>query len=372
MQKLHRLVIKVGTNLITDEIGKLNLEVMASIVSQICQLHTLGYQIILVSSGAVAAGKQALDNPKQRKDTPYRQILASIGQSRLMNIYEELFGKYSVIVSQALLTRKDIDDRNGYLNIRDTLLGLLDNKVVPIINENDVVNTEELEEVIFGDNDTLSALVSNLIDADLLILLSDINGLYTADPTIDKTAELIHSVNFKNFSIDKYVKNETIHNTSRGGMVAKIEAAKLATTWGSIVYIASGYKENILLNIVNQGNEGTKFLPAGDKTESRRRWLLSGLTHSGKIVVDEGASKALKQNNGSLLPAGIINLKGEFAKGEIVYIVDSLDISIACGITNYSSDQVNEIKGMNSNKIKEQFAEFLHDEVIHRSNLVLI
>ena len=369
---MKRLVVKVGTNLITDKTGKLNIKVMESIVSQICHLHKLGYQIILVSSGAVAAGKEALDNPIQRKDIPFRQILASIGQSRLMNIYQQLFGAYNVTVSQALLTRKDIDDRVGYLNIRDTLLGLIDHNVVPIINENDVVNTEELGEVIFGDNDTLSALVSNLIDADALILLSDIDGLYTADPINNKDAKLIQSVDFNDFSIDEYVKDETIHEMSRGGMVAKIEAAKLATTWGSTVHIDSGYKETVLEDIINNKQEGTIFVSAGDKIESRRRWLLSGLTHNGKIEIDSGAVVALTTKNGSLLPAGIVKIEGQFEKGDIVYIIDSSTNFIGCGVTNYSSLDVNQMKGMNSKDIKNQFKEFTHDEIIHRNNLVLL
>ncbi|MQG51002.1 MAG: glutamate 5-kinase [SAR202 cluster bacterium] len=369
---MKRLVVKVGTNLITDKSGKLNIKVMESIVSQICHLHKLGYQILLVSSGAVAAGKEALENPIQRKDVPFRQILASIGQSRLMNIYQQLFAEYNVIVSQALLTRKDIDDRIGYLNIRDTLLGLIDHNVVPIINENDVVNTEELGEIIFGDNDTLSALVSNLIDADSLILLSDIDGLYTADPINNKDAKLIKHVDFNDFQIDEYVKDETIHEMSRGGMVAKIEAAKLATTWGSTVYIDSGYKKTVLVDIINNKQEGTVFVSSGDKIESRRRWLLSGLTHNGKVEIDSGAVVALKTKNGSLLPAGIIKIEGQFEKGDIVYIIDSLGNIIGCGVSNYSSVDVNQIKGMNSKDIKNQFNEFTHDEIIHRNNLVIL
>jgi len=369
---MNRLVVKVGTNLITDKLGKLNIKVMESIVAQICHLHNLGYQIILVSSGAVAAGKEALDNPIQRKDIPFRQILASIGQSRLMNIYQQLFSEYKVIVSQALLTHKDIDDRVGYLNIRDTLLGLIDHNVIPIINENDVVNTEELGEIIFGDNDTLSALVSNLIDADSLILLSDIDGLYTADPLTNKDAKLIQHVDFNDFSIDEYVKDETVHEMSRGGMLAKIEAAKLATSWGSTVYIDSGYKETVLEDIVNNKQEGTMFVSSEDKIESRRRWLLSGLRHNSKIEVDSGAVIALTTKNGSLLPAGIIKIEGQFDKGDIVYIIDSSATYIACGVTNYSSNDVNQIKGMNSKDIKEQFQEFTHDEIVHRNNLVLL
>ncbi|MBS96441.1 MAG: glutamate 5-kinase [Chloroflexi bacterium] len=369
---MKRLVVKVGTNLITDKSGKLNIKVMESIVSQICHLHKLGYQILLVSSGAVAAGKEALENPIQRKDVPFRQILASIGQSRLMNIYQQLFAEYNVIVSQALLTRKDIDDRIGYLNIRDTLLGLIDHNVVPIINENDVVNTEELGEIIFGDNDTLSALVSNLIDADSLILLSDIDGLYTADPINNKDAKLIKHVDFNDFQIDEYVKDETIHEMSRGGMVAKIEAAKLATTWGSTVYIDSGYKKTVLVDIINNKQEGTVFVSSGDKIESRRRWLLSGLTHNGKVEIDSGAVVALMTKNGSLLPAGIIKIEGQFEKGDIVYIIDSLGNIIGCGVSNYSSVDVNQIKGMNSKDIKNQFNEFTHDEIIHRNNLVIL
>ena len=343
---------------------------LSGIVQQVAQLHKEGKEIILVSSGAVASGRQLLTLPKDKKDVPARQVMAAVGQHVLMNSYTELFRRHGIVTAQALLTKLDLANRLSYLNARNTLLTLLELGVVTIINENDVVAIEELEGARFGDNDNLSGMVANLVDADLLVIMSDVAGLYTADPVLDKNAKLIPVVEQIDKSIEKMAGGTRGRGT--GGMTTKIQAAKLATASGTAVVVANGSEPDLLLRLVNGESIGTMFLPATDKLESRQRWILSGLATKGKLVVDSGAAAALSKGNKSLLPAGIKGVEGSFKRGDAVDIVNEAGDRIACGITNYSAADIEKIKGARSDKIEGLLGHGYGDAVVHCDNIVVI
>ena len=370
----RRIVVKAGTHVVTGGGDGLDLTVMAGLVGQMAQLCRQGHEVLLVSSGAVAAGRQILGYPKERRDVPFRQVLASVGQSRLMNSYQEMFAGHGLVVAQALLTRTDIADVQGYLNIRDTLLTLLDAGVVPVINENDVVNTEEIGDDVFGDNDMLSALVSNLVDADLLVILTDIDGLYTEDPAVDPNAELIPRVDKNNVEqvVAKLTRDEIRHPWSRGGMTTKIEAARLATSWGVEVVLARGANPKVLLDVAAGRGRRTVFAATASKMESRKRWFLSGLSTRGEIRVDSGAASALRTRNSSLLPVGVREVGGNFNRRDVVMIVDDEGKKVACGVTNYSSEEIAAIKGLRSDRIEETLGYRYGEEVVHRNNLAVL
>jgi len=367
----RRIVVKIGTSLIAGSNSHLNQEVMSRLVSQVAQLHRQGLELLIVSSGAIAAGRNRLGIIKERRGVPFKQMLASVGQSRLMNVYEQLFDQHNITIAQALLTKSDLTDRAGYLNARNTLLSLMELKVICIVNENDVVAIDEIREAKFGDNDNLSAMVANLIDADLLLILSDISGLYTADPHYDPDARLIPQVDRINSEIERLVTDKT-GEFGTGGMITKIEAAKLATASGVAVIIADGREPDIILKLVSGKEIGTRFTPITSKLESRQRWMLSGLSTRGKLVVDSGAALALKNQNRSLLAAGITQIEGEFQRGDIVDIYDPLGSRLGCGITNYSSVDINAIKGVHSKKIASMLGYDYGSEVVHRNNLVVL
>ncbi len=365
-----RIVAKFGTNLLTAGTDRIDKNVLSGIVRQVAQLHKEGKEIILVSSGAVASGRQLLTLPRDKKDVPARQVMAAVGQHVLMNSYTELFRRHGIVTAQALLTKLDLANRLSYLNARNTLLTLLDLGVVTIINENDVVAIEELEGARFGDNDNLSGMVANLVDADLLVIMSDVAGLYTADPVLDASAKLIPVVKQIDKSIEKMAGGTRGRGT--GGMTTKIQAAKLATASGTAVVIANGSEPDLLLRLVNGESIGTMFLPASDKVESRKRWILSGLATKGKLIVDSGAASALSKGNKSLLPAGIKAVDGSFKRGDAVDITNEAGDRIACGITNYSAADVEKIKGARSDKIEGLLGHGYGDEVVHRDNIVVL
>lgn len=370
-RRYRRIVVKAGTSLLTRGGERLDLEVIAALVGQIARLHQGGVDVLLVSSGAVAAGRHVLGVSREtkRKHLPFRQVLAAVGQGHLMHAYEQLFGWHDIPVAQALITRRDLADRLGYLNVRNTLLMLLELRVVPVINENDVVAVEELAGEVFGDNDNLSAMVANLVDADLLVLLGTVEGLYTADPHIDPNARLIPVVQRLSAEIEA-LGGGSWDNLGRGGMATKLEAARLATASGVDVVIASGLKPDVLTRLAQGEAIGTLFPAHTSKLESRKRWMLSGLSTRGKIVVDDGAARALRFHNRSLLPAGVTLVSGTFERGDIVSILDSGSDQIACGIANYSSADLARIKGLHSGRIEELLGYQYGDEVVHRNNMV--
>jgi glutamate 5-kinase len=365
-------VVKAGTTLLTRGADRLNLQVMATLVEQMAQLHLSGVEMILVSSGAVAAGRHVLGVPREGRNVPFRQVLAAAGQGRLMHAYEQLFDWHQVPVAQALLTRNDLGDRQGYLNVRNTLLSLLELRVIPIVNENDVVASDELAGgEVFGDNDNLSALVANLVNADLLAMLGEVEGLFTADPHLDPNARLISTVDRLDGDVEAIV-GASWGNMGRGGMATKLEAARLATASGVNVVVASGLERDVLARLANGERIGTYFPAASSKMESRKRWMLSGLSSGGKIVVDDGASTALLQDNRSLLPTGVKEVQGTFERGDIVSILDVQGGRIAAGISNYSSDELSRIKGVRSNRIQEHLGHHYGDEAMHRNNMVIL
>ena len=367
----HRIVAKFGTSLLTGGSDRLNQDVMSNLVAQVAQLHKQGLELLVVSSGAIASGRSKLGLTKKFKGIPFRQVLASVGQNRLMYVYEQLFSQHDITVAQALLTKADLSDRAGYLNARNTLLALLELKVVCIVNENDVVAVDEIEEAKFGDNDNLSAMVANLVDADLLLILTDAAGLYTADPHRDPNARLIPRVDRIDAEIERLAAG-TPSGLGIGGMVTKIEAAKLATASGVTVVVADGREPNIILRLAAGEAIGTRFLSTTSKLESRERWMLSGLSTKGKLVIDSGAALALRKQKRSLLAAGIREIEGKFQRGDIVNIYDPQGARLGCGITNYSSSDIDIIKGAHSGKIAGLLGYDYGSEVVHRNNLVVL
>ena len=369
---MKRLVVKVGTNTLTGGGDGLSRVQMLGIARQIARLVREGHQVALVSSGAIVAGRQALSkNDKlgtgHGKDIPFKQVLAAVGQAKLMQAWDRLFSAEDVIVAQTLLTRADLADRQGYLNARNTLLALLERDVVPIINENDVVATEEIK---IGDNDNLSALVANLIDADLLILLTDQAGLYTADPRRSPTATLIPEVRV---ITDEIVALAAGAGTARGigGMATKVQAARLATESGVTVLVACGTTDNVLIRAVKGERVGTRFPSNRTRMDSRKRWILSGLAGKAAAQIDAGAVMALSRGR-SLLPAGIAGVTGRFDRGDSVNIVGPDGKTVGCGVANYNAADLERIKGCRSAEITQILGYHLGDEVIHRNNVVML
>tara|TARA_Y100001960_G_C14755643_1_gene871124 strand:+ start:480 stop:1601 length:1122 start_codon:yes stop_codon:yes gene_type:complete len=368
--KYKRIVIKAGTALITDKSGSLNLEFMEDLVEEISVLKNQGIEVLLVSSGAVAAGRAVIRN-FDKKNVPFRQVLAAAGQGRLIHVYGEFFSNRGLSVAQALLTRSDFSVREKYLNIRNTLLSLIDLNLIPIINENDVVAVDELHGETFGDNDTLSAMVANLIDADLLIMLGIVGGLYTSDPNLDSSAVLVENV----VKIDQDIESmggDSFDTQGRGGMITKLNAAKLATKSGTDTIITSGLQKNVLSKLLLGSKSGTFFPASVNKIESRKRWMISGLSNSGQLTIDEGALIAIRENSGSLLSVGIKNVNGSFNRGDIVSIVGPNLDSFAVGITDYDSEDIIKIMGNRSEKFDQLLGYNYGEEIIHRNNMVLI
>jgi glutamate 5-kinase len=370
--KYHRIVVKLGTRLMTGgSKHHLDMEIMSNITRQIAELHKQGIQVVVVSSGAVAAGRHKLGIEGAVKGIPYKQVLAAVGQSRLMNTYENLFDSHHITVAQALLTKSDIADRAGYLNARNTLIALMELGVICIVNENDVVSADEIKENKFGENDILSAMVANLIDADMLMILGDTGGLYTADPRLDPSARLIPLVEKIDASIMRLC-TDSLGGGGTGGMITKVEAARLATSSGVRVVSAAGKEPDIILKLAAGEARGTHFPPTITHMESRRRWMVSGLSTKGRLNVDSGAATALKKQNRSLLAAGINNAEGKFERGDIVAIYDTEGAQIGCGIVNYNSTDINLIKGAQSGKIAGLVSIDYGPEVVHRNNLALL
>ena len=367
----RRIVAKFGTNLLTAGTNQLDRATMSSLVAQVVRLMDEGREVLVVTSGAIAAGRQRLDIDKNRRDIPFRQVLASVGQAHLMQLYDGLFAARGRVVAQTLLSKRDLSDRIGYLNARNTLLGLLEMGVVPIVNENDAVAIDEIAGARIGDNDNLSALVANLIDADLLALLTDTGGLYTADPRTHKTATLIERIDRVTPEIEA-IAGGSESGRGTGGMVTKLQAAKLGTGGGSDVFIADGRARDTLYRLATGEHVGTMLPARKSRVESRKRWMLSGLTTKGAIVVDAGAAKALIERSKSLLPAGVRDVQGPFKRGDTVNIVLPGGHAIACGITNYDDRDLTAIRGLRSDRIESVLGHQYGSEVVHRNNLVVL
>ncbi|HHL33036.1 MAG TPA: glutamate 5-kinase [Desulfobulbaceae bacterium] len=366
--RAKRVVIKVGSAVVTDSAG-LNTEVIGNLARQISFLCSTGREVILVSYGAVAAGRQRLGiSPKSHSSLKVKQALASIGQGLLMQAYEQAFAGYDQQVAQVLLTHNDLSDRNRYLNIRNTILTLFEFGAVPIINENDTVSVEELR---FSDNDTLGALITNMIGADMFIILTDVDYLSTANPAEDVTAEPVYTVQTIDSNIEAMAGN-TSSLLGTGGMLTKIKAAKMVASCGGSSFIAPGRNPNVLQALFSGDQVGTFFLPSPEKLCGRKHWIAHVLRPKGSLVLDEGACRALVEGGKSLLPSGILEVRGEFGVGAPIRCLDEQGQALAAGLTNYASPDLEKIKGCNSAKIEEVLGYKDSDEAIHRDNLVLM
>jgi glutamate 5-kinase len=363
-----RIVLKFGTSTLTAGGASISPPRLVELVRQIASLSQQGREIVIVSSGAMAAGRECLSFPQLPKDIPAKQMLAAIGQPRLMSLYEQLFGLYGLTVAQVLLTRTDLADRRRYLNSRNTLQALLAHRVIPIINENDTVATEEIR---FGDNDRLSAYVVSLVDADLLVLLTDQDGLYTADPLSNPDAQLVHQVLDAEIPAELWrAAGSSANGLGTGGMSTKLQAADLARRSGATAIIAPGGQTDILLRLVDGEHFGTHFPPIVSSLDSRHRYILASGQVDWQVSVDQGAASALKQG-GSLLPVGVSGVSGEFERGDAVKIVDCKGKELARGLVNYSAGELLRIQGQQSEAIETILGYFFGEEVVHRNNMVL-
>lgn len=369
LKDVKRIVIKVGSSTITYGTGKRNFSRIDRLAREIADLANQGKEIILVSSGAVAVGVDRLGLAAKPKTIPGKQAAAAVGQGVLMHTYEKIFAEYGQIVAQVLLTRMDSVDRHRYTNSRNTFLALLDYKVIPIVNENDVVSIDELK---IGDNDNLSALVAGIVDADLLIILSDVDGLYTANPQKDPNAKLVPEVTDITQEIEESA-GDAGSNVGTGGMFTKIQAAKVATSSGIHMVIASGEEKDAISRILEGEEVGTLFVSRENRLQFRKRWLAFGARIAGRIVVDDGCAKAVRKAGAcSILPAGITNVDGEFEAGNTVSVVDISGHELARGLTNYSSEELTRIKGAKTSEIEALIGHKHFDEVIHRDDLVIL
>jgi glutamate 5-kinase len=366
LSKVRRVVLKVGSRVLTAKGRILSQAVFDRLAREVSAAKKNGYEVVIVSSGAIAAGMARLALTEKPKTMPQKQAAAAIGQSALMWNYERAFSFFGEKVAQVLLTRDDLSNRNRYLNARNTLFTLLSFGVIPVINENDTVVVEEIK---FGDNDNLSALVTNLANADLLVILSDIDGLYDRDPRLHKSARLIPLVSQVTAELQKKASG-TLSSISIGGMVTKLQAARKAALFGVPTILANGMEEGILERILRGEEVGTLFASEGNKMTSRKHWIAFTLEPMGKIIVDEGAKKAILQKGKSLLPSGVIATEGKFSLGDAVILADTHGQEFAKGLTNYGSTEINKIKGLKTTEVENKLGYKYSDEIIHRDDLV--
>jgi glutamate 5-kinase len=366
LRRVKRVVIKIGSGVLTADNG-LNTDLIDGITADMCDLRRGGKEIIVVSSGAIASGLKKIGMKKRPQSVSQQQAMAAIGQSSLMLAYEHAFGRCGYKAAQILLTRDDLTHRRRYLNARNTLLTLLSWKVIPVINENDTVVVDEIK---FGDNDNLSAMVTNLIDANLLVNLTNIDGLFDKDPREHKDAELIPVVEKVDRQISRFAS--TIPGfLGRGGMASKIKAAQKVGLRGVPAIIANGLKPGILKRIFDGEEEGTLFLPGGRPMCSRKHWIAFTKSPKGEIVIDSGAERAILNQGKSLLPSGIREVRGRFSLGNSVLLLNEAGKELAVGMVNYHSGDIRAIMGAKSSDIEEILGFKHDDEVIHRDNLVL-
>lgn len=341
---------------------------MVELARQCAQLHHEGHDVIICTSGAIAAGRERLNLPDLPATVTTKQMLAAVGQSRLMFVWESFFEIYGVHVGQVLLTRADVRDRHRFLNARDTLQELLDHRIVPIINENDAVATQEIK---VGDNDNLSALVVLLVEADLLLLLTDQAGLFTADPRTDPSAQLIPEVNTIDDTLRKLAGGSG-SGLGVGGMATKLQAADIARRAGAEVVIAAGRMPGVIIRAFQGEAVGTRFPALETPLENRKRWIFAGTTAAGRVLVDAGAARALTEHGSSLLPAGIVAVEGGFERGDTVYVLGPTRNELARGIVRYNSDDLARIMGCRSEQIAERLGYAYGPVAIHRNDMILV
>lgn len=364
----RRIVVKLGTSVLTGGGQQLDKAHMVELVRQMAALHRNGCDVVLCTSGAIAAGRERLDFPELPETIASKQLLAAVGQSQLIQTWEHLFQLYGIHVGQMLLTRADVDDRKRFLNAQDTLNALLEQRIIPVVNENDAVATREIK---VGDNDNLSALVSVLAHADLLLLLTDQTGLFTADPRKNPDAKLIEEVEQIDDTL-RAIAGDSVSGLGTGGMSTKLQAADIARRAGVDVVIAAGDKHAVITKLAKGKRMGTRFPALTDLSTSHKRWILAGSSPGGNIVVDEGAVKALQNKGGSLLPKGIVAIQGNFDRGDTVRVVTTGKQVIARGISRYSASDLTQIKGQHSEHISAVLGYEYGAVAIHRDDLILV
>lgn len=362
------IVVKIGTSSLTQKNGQIAISTIASLVETLTTLRQKGHRVVLVSSGAVGVGCARLNLKERPRKMTLKQAVAAVGQGRLMRTYDDLFNSLGQAIAQILLTRRELMERNSYVNAFNTFTELLNLGVIPIVNENDTIAIDELK---FGDNDTLSALVASLIKADWLFLLTDVDRLYSADPRTVPNATPIDLVSSSEFSQLQVTAGGSGSSWGTGGMATKLAAARIATSSGVTMVITQGQQPQNILKILNGETLGTKFEPQPQTDNARKRWIAYGLIPMGKLYLDDGAVIAISKSGKSLLPAGIMEVEGEFTAGDAVQICDRQKREIARGLVNYNSQELKQVKGYKSTEIAAILGYNASDTAIHRDNLVV-
>src|SRR5256712_9368078 len=374
VREARRIVVKLGSNLFFNDAGAIALGRIFSFIEDIAAARLAGRQMIVVSSGAVALGADALKMKTATASLAQKQALAAVGQSRLMNLYEQGFAKHGLTAAQILLTEEDFSSRHRYLNLRHTLTTLLDMGVIPIINENDTVSTTELEVTdrspSFGDNDKLSALVMSKLDANALVLLSDVDGLFTENPRENPEAQLVPEVHEVTAEIEALAGRKS--SRGRGGMSTKLQAARIAMNSGGMAVIANGMKGGILAKVLEGEQEGTLFIGKSESLSGKRRWIAFASSVSGRIHINEGALDAITRKNASLLHAGVTQIEDEFEDGDVVSIIGPDGQEVARGIVNYSSADASKLIGKHSDDISRLASTRNYDAFITRNNIAFL
>lgn len=360
-----RIVVKVGTSTLTHANGQLNLGRMERLVRELADIHNQDIEVLLVSSGAIGTGANRMGLKQVPRTLPEKQALAAIGQGALLHMYEKFFAEYGKTVAQVLLTREDLDERMRYLNATNTLLAILGMDVIPIINENDTVVVEEIK---FGDNDMLSSLIATIVNADLLIILSDVDGFYDHDPRVDDLAQLVNEVYEITTEMEGNSTNRGIAFSS-GGMLTKLKGAKVCMASGIPMVIANSTERNVLRRILAGERLGTLFIPREEKLQARKKWIAFGTVLHGAVTIDTGAANALLKRGKSLLASGIVDVEGDFGRGTVVAVLGADGREIARGMVNYGAEEIRMIAGKRSSDIEKILGEKDYDEVIHRNNL---
>jgi glutamate 5-kinase len=360
LSKAHRIVVKVGTNAICDAAGRPDRSTIAGLARQIAAVRESGVSVLMVSSGAIGSGLNELGLASRPVTMPQLQAAAAVGQGQLMRTYHDIFARCGVKVAQVLLTRDDLENRTRYLNIRNTLRALEEYDALPIVNENDTVAVDEIR---FGDNDMIAAQLANMIGADVLVLLTTVDGVIKDGCVLG----VIEQVDEAALALDSGTRS----SMGSGGMKSKLRAAGMVTRAGEVAVIANARMPKVLLRLLAGERVGTVFVPARRKMSSRQRWIGQVARPGGRIVVDEGAAKAIRERGKSLLPSGVTAVAGQFPKGATVAVVDSADREIARGLTNYSSEQIRKIKGLKTSQIARVLGDKPYDEVIHRNNMTV-
>jgi glutamate 5-kinase len=368
LRRARRVVVKIGSQTLSSAQG-IEESRVKGLVRELAALHSQGKEIVIVSSGAVAAGMTRLGRKARPKTIPEKQALAAVGQIRLMALYERHFSRYEKNVAQVLLTHEDLANRQRYINAKHTFQTLLGSSIIPIVNENDTVAVEEMK---FGDNDHLSALVATLLEADLLVILSDVDGIYDRDPRAHAAAALFPLIE-KIKEVKSAIADDSLSPFGTGGIVTKIDAAEKASAAGIPTVITNGLKAGVLARVFDEEEEiGTLILPDENRLTNRKHWIAYNLKPAGDIVVDQGAHDALARKGKSLLPSGLKEVRGSFGVGDCVRCFDLDGREFARGLVNYSAQELNQIKGLHTSRIEKILGYKAYDEIIHRDDLVLL